>query len=297
LELNDPINGPLEHLVKVRIKHPLSQGEQILMGDHSYTVYKKIAAEGLVSYALKPDGENSNLQPLIVFRCTEENFFKEASFESIQNDIDLSLGERGWAATKKRFRELMNDPLFRKGNQKVNVAGYSLGGAHAQHFIAEHHASVSRGIFYNNPSIQAKTVEQFAEDIQKYDRKDPLIFQIFRTQGDPSHLFGEKHLGCDIDHPNITVQLLEIDIPNQHSFNIALHSKRIFDTHLFDYTVSEWTDPVDLSKKLNNNSRSVVSSLFEAIRKQCSSFLSIALNAIRSLFQSLFGQIESKTLP
>lgn len=292
--IEDPMNEHLEYLVKVRINHPLCEGQEILVGDKSYLVYRKIAGKGLVSYAIKPSAKNPHLQPFILFRCTEANPFKEESFSSVQNDIDPSLGERGWNATKEAFEKLMKDPSFRKADQTVKVVGYSLGGAHAQHFLNEHHASVSHAIFYNNPSIRAKVAEQFAGKIQTSQREKPLILQIFRTQGDPFHLFGEKHLGCGIDHPNISVQLLEVDVLNQQKFDLKLHSKRLFKTELFDYTVSEYTNPADLSKKLNNAKRSPVSFFFETVRQKFSRFLSTALHAIRSVFHLFFRSNSSQ---
>lgn len=287
--LNDPFNADLEHLVKVKIKHPLYEGQKIEMRTRdgsfeSYTVYRKIASHGLVSYALKPTESDSNLSPLIVFRCTETHPLKEGAFDSMQNDVDTHIGEKGWMATKDSFKELMKDPAFRDPNEKIKVAGYSLGGAHAQYFIAEHHEHVSHGIFYNNPSVKAQIAEKFAEEIQESHRAEPLILQIFRTHGDPFHHFGSKHIGCNVDHPNVSTQLLEVSVPNQYTFDTKLHSKRIFDTQKFDYTIHEFTDPSRLARKLDNAKRDPVSSLFESIRQKFSRFLSIALSSIESFF-------------
>ncbi len=288
--LEDPMNEHLEYLVKVQLCHSLCEGKELQIGDKFYIVHRKISGKGLVSYAIKPSGKNPNLQPFILFRCTETNPFKEESFNSVQNDIDPSLGERGWNATKEQFEKLMNDPSFRRKDQKVKIAGYSLGGAHAQYFLSEHHAAVSHGIFYNNPSIKGEIAEKFAKKIETTHRDSPLILQIFRTQGDPFHLFGEKHLGCDLDHPNISVQLLEVDVLNQQNFDLKLHSKRLFKTDQLDYTVNEYINPAHLSKKLNNTKRSPISSFFEALRRKCSGFLSLALYAIRSIFRAFFSK-------
>jgi hypothetical protein len=291
--LEDPFNADLEHLVKYRIKHPLYQGQKIEMRTlegsfASYTVHRKIAGQGLVSYALKPASENANLSPLIVFRGTETNPLKENSFESMQNDVDIHIGEKGWMSARKSFEELMQDPTFRNAGEKIKVAGYSLGGAHAQYFVSEYHREVSHGIFYNDPSIQGQITEKFAGEIEESHRDEPLILQIFRTQGDPFHHFGDKHLGCNVDHPNVSTQLLEISVPNQYHFDTALHSKRIFDTEQFDYTVREFTDPSQLSRKLDNAKRDPVTSLLETLRQKLSCFLSSALAAIKSFFSWIF---------
>ena len=278
----DPFNTDLEYLTKVGINHPLREKQTIFIEGRSYSVHRKIAAEGLVSYALK---SNDDLTPILLFRCTEINPFKEAAFDSMQNDVATNLGEMGYLAARESFRELMNDPTFRNADQKIRVAGYSLGGAHAQYFIAEHHASVSHGIFYSDPGIQAKIVEAFAKNIQKSLRKEPLILQIFRTYGDPFPLFGDKHLGCGVDHPNVRTQLFEIDVKNQYSFDPKLHSKRIFSTD--DYTVYESRDPAHLSRKLDNARRNLVSPLFETTRQQCGGCLSVALKSGECFFSLL----------
>lgn len=292
--LNDYWNADLEYLTKVQICNSLEKGAQITLqtsnGPANYTVYHKIAAGGLVSYALKP--QTPDFPPLIVFRCTEPDPLGEQAINSIQNDVESNIGEKGWNATKSAFDHLMNDPKFRSAGQKVRVAGYSLGGAHAQHFIAAHHASVSHGVFYNNPSISAETAETFAKTMQNVHRDEPLILQIFRTCGDPFHHFGGKHLGCGVDHPNVQTQLLEMNLPNQQTFDLSLHSKRIFKTENFDYTVSEWTDPELLSRKLDNTRRGPVTMIGEILRKESSPFLVKIVSTCASFKKGIISCLE-----
>lgn len=294
--LNDPCNADLERLVKVTIRKDLTIGQKIpiQMEDGSFALYRihrKIATEGLVSYALK--SENPKIPPLVVFRSTETNFLKEEAFSSMKNDVIVNIGEGGWKAAEKAFDELMQDPSFRSNGALVKVAGYSLGGAYAQYFIAKHHASVSHGIFYNDPSIDPKISEKFAKDIEEIPRTSPLVLQIFRTHGDPAHFFGGKHLGCEANHKNVSVQLLEIDIPGQLNFDIGLHAKRLFDTTDFNYTVEEHTNPDVLSKKLDNSKRSPISAFFESVRKVLSGCLFDVLSALEPIFNWIKKKIHS----
>lgn len=274
--LHDSSNADFEYLVKVQIADGLQKGQKITLetneGPATYIVYKKIATEGLVSYALKPECPNQS--PLIVFRCTEPDPCKEHSFHSMQNDTDSNIGERGWRAARKTFRELMGDRDFRDKGQFVKIGGYSLGGAHAQHFLAEHHARVSHAIFYNDPSIQPAICEAFANNIKKEKREKPLVLQIFRNWGDPFHHFGGKHLGCDVNHPKVHTQLLEIRFPNQTKFDTDMHSQRVFKTDRYDYRVEEFTDPKVLAKKLDNSRRDPFSGVAEQYRKRYTPFLS-----------------------
>lgn len=287
--LNDSLNHDFEYLVKVQIADGLQKGQEITLqtsaGPARYVVYKKIATEGLVSYALKP--LTPDQPPLVVFRCTEPDPRKEHSFHSMQNDTDPNIGERGWRAARETFRALMADRAFRQKGQYVKVGGYSLGGAHAQYFIAEHHARVSHGIFYNNPSIQPEVADAFAKNTQNTQRERPLVLQIFRNWGDPFHHFGGKHLGCGINHPNVQTQLLEISFPNQIKFDTDMHSQRVFNTDRYDYKVEEFTDPEILAKKLDNSKRDSTTIAVEQFRHKRLGFVSKILGAMSALKTSL----------
>src|SRR5581483_6534378 len=112
------------------------------------------------------------------------------------NDAQGNVGEMGWQACQNALKELMSDPKFRDNNENVSVAGYSLGGAHAQYFLAEHGELVSNAVFYADPSVDDSTAEQFAERMNAMSRRtEPLNIQIFRLKGDFCHYVGGKHVG------------------------------------------------------------------------------------------------------
>ena len=294
--LEDPFNGWLEKFVKVEINNPIQVGTTVPVltkhGLETYQVHRKMAKQGLVAYALTPTRKDSHLSPLVAFRCTETNPFKEQAFNSVHNDVTSRIGEKGWMANREDFQELMQDPLFRGENEKVQVVGYSLGGAYAQRFIAEHFKEVSRGTTYNAPSIDAETAEDFAAKANEISAQNPLVIQIFRSVGDPFHHFGEKHLGWGVDHPSVKVQLLEVEYPNQTKFDFDLHRLRIFDTNNFNYTIHEYHDPKELKNLLNNYKRDPFSSSAESVRHHFSGFLSSVISAFGSFFHwisNLFG--------
>ncbi len=263
--LRDPGNADLEVFVKKTICESLQKDQTFKMkredgGVDTYTVYKKIAGKGLVSYALTPD--RNDLPPLLVFRCTEPDFSKEMSLESIQNDFNVRLGQSGWNAVKGHFDNLMNDQTFRPSNQKIKVAGYSLGGVHAQHFIAKHHENVKHGIFYSAPSAPSDVARNFAKEINSANRRDdPLTLQIFRTTGDVCHHVGDKQLGCGVNTPNARVTLFEASIPGDEGISIfpsktlEKHAKLVCDKNKVDFKIVVTTDPKDLERELNNIKR------------------------------------------
>lgn len=296
--IEDPFSAELENLVKKVINSPLQIGQIISLRTKAneviqYKVHAKIAEKGLVSYAFKPVND-SQASPLIVFRGTEPDPFGEESFNSLRNDIEKNLGKTGWICSRKFFNDLLNDETFRSKDQLIDVAGYSLGGAHAQYFIAEHHESVNRGIFYSNPNIDIGTVEKFAESIKNTNRSSQLSFQIFRILGDPVPHFGGKHLGCGTNHPNLHVQLIELDLPYQLGFDVNLHWKKVFDTQDFDYIAKEYTDPDVLAKKLNNHIRDPISSILENLRSRLSNSLHCLIDIGEFSFFKIYNFIKRK---
>ena len=286
--LHNPGSADLEVFVKRTINEPLKIGHILKMrrldgGHDTYRVFTKIASDGLVSYALKPD--QKELPPLIVFRCTEPDLSKDASLESIQNDLNSRIGERGWNAAKKHFEELMKNPNFKEPGKKVHVAGYSLGGLHAALFTGKFHRDVAHFISYSAPSMSGDLAKKFAEEINKSERDNPLIIQIHRTRGDPCHLAGEKQLGWGVQSKNAKVQLLEAVLPESQEFNLDHHSKLIF-VQENDFTILEKADPNLLLNELDNLS-SYRGPLIEVTRKIFGPILSQGLNAVEKLSKQI----------
>lgn len=297
--IHDPFNAWLEKFVKITINYkvPLHEKIAVPMNDGTiehYRIHRKITGGGLVAFALCPDRENSPLSPLIVFRATELDLFAEQAAESIQNDLQPHMGEMGWTANCEKFRNLMNDPAFRNPDQKVKIAGYSLGGVHAQYFIHEHFNNVSHGVFYSNPGIHASIADSFAEKIHKGELQSSLVFQIYRTIGDPLHHFGGKHLGCGVKHPNVNVQLLEIFYPSQTKFDVSLHSRCIFSTHRFDYRVNEYFHPDHLEHLLDVSKRDPISNFFEKFRNTFGAAVSMCIRGITWVGRALSKLLRIK---
>lgn len=292
--INDPFNAWLEKFVKVTINYKIDFEKLIPVPTKSgaveyYKIHRKIASNGLLAFALTPAEKTSSLSPIIVFRATETDIFAEEGANSMHNDLDPHLGEPGWEANKEEFKKLMEDPSFKREGQKIKVAGYSLGGVHAQYCILENLEHVSHGVFYNNPSAHSAVADAFAEKIQNTPREKPLLLQIFRTLGDPFHHFGEKHIGCGVDHPNLVTQLFEVEYPNQSMFDLTLHSRRIFDTFRFDYKITEYTEPESLKVLLDNSQRDPITTSLEKGRKIFGKALSFCLSAFTSAVFFLLG--------
>ncbi len=189
-----------------------------------YRVYKKISTgHGLVAYALKPAAMDSSLKPYIIFRQTQMAPSHEDTLPSVLNDFEKVVGKSGYTAAKPLFDRLMNDPSFMPPGAMVNIAGYSLGGAHGLQFLTDFHPRVSEAYFYSNPSIDAESAERFARETQASNREDnPLKISIFRVVGDICTYTGEKHLGWNVDPSKVKVELIEIDHENRQIAVLSL---------------------------------------------------------------------------
>ncbi len=264
----------LERFAKVTVNRELIEGQIIPVPGQDgqidyYKIYRKVTTgDGLVAYALKPATRDSTLKPMIVFRPSQFAFANEDAFETYLNDVQPHVGEMGWIPSKKIFDQLMNnDRHFRRDKEKISIAGYSLGGAHAQRFLEEYYEQIAHVVTYNSPSVEKEVAERFAHKLAAMPhRAEPLNIQIFRTKRDICHYVGEKHVGWGVNHPDVTIQLLEIDHENKKAAAFSLHAHRIFDNIIFPYHIDRYEKQEELFNHLDNSQRGADVLLYEKWR-------------------------------
>lgn len=288
-----------ERFCKVTINRELIEGQLIPAPGQDgridyYKVYRKIGTgHGLVAYALKPAVSDSTLKPLVVFRPSQWAPSNEDAIETYLNDVQRNVGEMGWEAAKGSLKRLMSDPHFRRNNEKVSLAGYSLGGVHAQYFLAAHSANVAHAVFYNDPNADDYTAERFAKKMNGSPRRDePLNIQIFRMKGDICHHIGGKHVGWGVDHPDVNIQLMELDHENKQIAAIYLHSHRIFDNATFPYQMQCYEDTEQLFNLLDSSKAGPDAFWYEKTRRLWGrvAFISFyGLSEVVKLISKLFG--------
>lgn len=266
----------LERMAKVTVNRELLEGQLIPTPGANgqldyYKVYRKITTgDGLMAYALKPIATDSRLKPLLLFRPSQWAISNEDAFETYLNNVQPQLGERGWqaAADARLFEHLMQDPEFRSLDEKILIAGYSLGGAHAQYFLANFHEHVSNAIFYANPSVDAQTAEKFAETMRTLPpRSEPLYIQIFRMEKEFCHCVGEKHVGWGVNRPDVHIQLIYTDHNNEMISVFGLHAHRIFDNANFPYGMRGVENAEELFNHLDNSKRGMDIYWYEQTRQ------------------------------
>ena len=263
-----------------------------------YKVYRKIATgDGLVAYALKPATANSTLKPLIVFRPSQFTPSNEDAFETYMNDVQPSIGMMGWKPAIPHFRQLMQDPHFRRNNEKVSIAGYSLGGAHAQYFLAEHVDNVARATFYNDPSVNNATAERFAYKMRTAPaRTEPLEVELYRTQRDICHYTGGKHVIWGVDRPDVRIRLMEIDHANKKITALSLHAYRIFDNTSFPYKRQCIEGARELFNHLDNTKRGPNVLWYERTRRVWGRIAYISFYCLSEIIKAISWALGIKLL-
>ncbi len=264
----------MERFAKVTANRELLEGQLIPAPGYDgrldyYKVYRKVATgDGLVAYALRPATNDSTLKPIIVFRPSQWAVSNEDAFQTYLNDVQKNVGEMGWRAAKPFFEQLMNDPKFRRSDERVLIAGYSLGGAHVQRFLECHYENVSQALFYSDPSIDDETAESIRTKINAMPRRnEPLNIQIFRAKGDFCHYVGDKHAGWGVIHPDVNIQLNEVDHENKKISAMVLHAHRLFDNTTFPYQIQCYENTEELFNRLDNSKRGPDVFWYERMRR------------------------------
>ncbi|MBS0619873.1 MAG: hypothetical protein JSS61_00225 [Verrucomicrobia bacterium] len=276
-----------DRMAKVTVNKELIKGQLLpVRGTDGQIDYYKVhckidKGQGLVAYALKPAASDSTLRPLLVFRPTQFSLSGQGAIPAFLNNCQPRIGMFGWLGAQAEFQALMKDPDFKQ----IDLIGYSLGGVHAQRFLAEHHQHVRHVRFYADPSLEAGVTEKFAEEINRMPRrKEPLHIQIFQVEGDPCPHAGEKHLGWGITHPDVIIQLFHITVSNHKEWDRTyLHAFRPFDSRGVEYSVKVHDKPDELSLLLNNPKRSEEAAYYSYLHSKWSPVVSAFFTALEKL--------------
>lgn len=187
-----------------------------------YRIHEIVSYGGLTAVFLTPISQGSHLAPLVAFRCTQQTLAGTDAILSLMNDIEENIGESGYIASKEALTKIMNNPAFHLG-RKIRVLGYSLGGAHASHFMRDHWQRVEEFIAFNFCGNSDEVIEQIASEINALPEEAlPPRFFLHRNVctkdgkvGDWVNKIGDKHIGWGIKHPRSVVHLYEWLIHDQ----------------------------------------------------------------------------------
>lgn len=200
-----------------------------------YKVYAKISRKGLTAYALKPLHPDCGLPPLLVFRPTMCAFSDEGMIDNWIDNFLWDYGLLGYTAASTQLNALIKDEKFCDATKKAQVSGYSLGGNHAQYFIAEHFLrnsdpqKISLLTSYNAPGVRDRVARVFAAYVNKSENPLGLEFKIYRTEGDPLQKLGGPHLGSGVTRSENLPISIDRAIWHENLSPDERHQKRRFD--------------------------------------------------------------------
>ena len=170
---------------------------------------------------------------------------------------------------------MMEDPSFFGGHDKIEIAGYSLGGTHAQRFLADHWKKVSQAVFFNDPSVNSSLADRFADQVNRapLTGERQLSISIYRTKNDVAHCVGEKHIGCGVTHPEVAIEVVDLDhAVRQQLSRIDLHAQRFFDRIKQQFIASRYENS-ELNSQLDNFKRHPDVFWWESLRNRSRHFL------------------------
>ena len=186
----------------------------------------------------------------------------------------------------------MNDPSFIPPGTQVETAAFSLGGIHLQRFFPKHVHKISHAYFWGDPSVDAETAEQFAKKMRSSPRQTPLSVSIYRTEGDFCHKAGEKHLFWNVDDPNVSIELFEVNHESKEIEALSLHSFKVYDNNQLNYRIRRVISKQELFDHLDNSRRGPEVLWYERVRRIWGRFLYAFIygsHAIVKGFGKIFG--------
>lgn len=254
-----------EMIVKGFINRDLEKGDILNYGKSYYKVYDVlVTGYGLVAFALLPLIKDQEDQiPIIAFRGTQ-TYPSGNACDTMLNDAQISIGQRGYYVARPHIRKLFLDPNF--CTQKAKIIGFSLGGAHAQRAAADNVKWLDEIVTICSPGIDSKTVDRFNQNIENIDHEISIFHE--RVSGDPCDLLGEMFLGLDSNKPNITIQVSyitpdpEIEVLTSPSY---AHTHRYRSEKIGRYA-QEYVEEGKVQRELFNQAREG-SNLNEIIRR------------------------------
>lgn len=205
------------NLAKILADREMPEGTMIRGAQGSYCkVHAVVHQGGAFKYFLKTIGrEAASEGNYILARGTRPHPRSTDWYKTLCEDFCLTIGARGPKATFEATKKLLSDPqmgFIEKGDEKITLIGYSLGGAQSQIDMLLHgmYRKIDRLVTIASPGTNTKIAELFAERVNQGLLGHPVIEHFFEAV-DPMSQFGQVHLGfkCDPKKAEIKVHFLE----------------------------------------------------------------------------------------
>lgn len=196
---------------------PLPEG-LLLRTKKGYLVYSHTVETGGASKRFFKSLHPDVLHSKIIYRGTRGALLSDQmydSFLSIREDLTTEVGAGGIMETYDHTKLLLTDPkhgFVRSKNERVDIYGYSLGGAQAMRDCVLFTSHIHSLTTLCTPGIEKETVALFASKMKQHDPAQPISIRHIVDAGDFCDSFGEALLGCGCQETPVRVRM-ECQVP------------------------------------------------------------------------------------
>lgn len=176
--------------------------------DGFHYVHQRIKGGGCTKYLMKAMNKIDGVKNRIFYLGTQG---PQNDWASIFDDIRPDLGVFGVKSTYRDTLNYLTDPTLRfidQSDEKVELIGYSLGGAQVERDATLFMGLVSKITGLCNPGVDEATSSWFQEKVVQLD--DQLDIHYIWEVDDGIRLGGAEHLGVNVtdEHAKVKVTLL-----------------------------------------------------------------------------------------
>lgn len=172
------------------IKRELHVGDLVNAPNHPdgraqfyYVSGQLVTGKGMVSYIFHPAGNDTNLEPMRLFRGTSLRNSELDALSTVVTDLEPNLGMSAYRSGA------LFEPLIREILGEVRIeGGHSMGSTVVQHRLVEMD-HIREAHLYSGPGVKE-------EELREFNRKNPKVRLVIRAaSNDVLHQLGQMHLG------------------------------------------------------------------------------------------------------
>lgn len=172
-----------------------------------YVAAKVVTGEGMVSYILLPAHQNTNLEPVRLYRGSAFRSGEVDALSTLITDLEENLGESSYVsgdAYQPILDRLFNIPI---------VAGHSLGSTQAQFAVSRDRLNrIRQAYLFNGPGVSRDEVEAFNRKMQNGRSKVRLTIR--DSTKDKLSKLGQYHLGYQAPANKVTIDYVKYHAPS-----------------------------------------------------------------------------------
>lgn len=172
-----------------------------------YVAAKVVTGEGMVSYVLLPATQNTNLEPVRLYRGSAFRSGEMDALSTLITDLEENLGESSFVsggAYQPILDRLFNIPI---------VAGHSLGSTQAQFAVARDRQNrIRHAYLFNGPGVSRDEIEAFNRRVEK--NRSKVILTIRDSTQDKLSKLGQYHLGYRAPTNKVAIDYIKYHAPS-----------------------------------------------------------------------------------